>query len=144
VRNVGEHLAFQPPSPVRIESPMRAARALDALNFFLADVRTGLGPYLAVYLLTVEHWREESIGVVMAVAGIAGLVAQTPAGALIDATRCKRAVIIGAALLVTAGSLLLPLWSNFYVVALSQVVVGVAGAVFPPAIAAISLGLVGP
>ena len=34
----------------------RAWRALDALNFFLADVRGGLGPYLAIYLLTVQNW----------------------------------------------------------------------------------------
>jgi len=43
----------------------RASRALDALNFFLADVRTGLGPYLAVYLLTVRNWNEAEIGIVM-------------------------------------------------------------------------------
>jgi hypothetical protein len=35
--------------------PTRARFALDALNFSLADVRDGLGPYLAVYLLTVQH-----------------------------------------------------------------------------------------
>ena len=40
----------------------RAGRALDALNFFLADVRGGLGPYLAVYLLTVRNWNEAEIG----------------------------------------------------------------------------------
>ena len=28
---------------------------LDALNFFLADVAGGLGPYLAVYLLAVDR-----------------------------------------------------------------------------------------
>jgi hypothetical protein len=57
---------------------------LDALNFFLADVRDGLGPYLAIYLLTEQKWDEASIGVVMSVAAIAGIIAQTPAGALID------------------------------------------------------------
>ena len=39
-----------------------ARRPLDALNFFLADVRDGLGPYLAIYLLTIQHWDEASIG----------------------------------------------------------------------------------
>ncbi|KAE9893475.1 MFS transporter, partial [Enterobacteriaceae bacterium TzEc051] len=34
----------------------RAGRALDAANFFLADVRDGLGPYLAIYLLTEQRW----------------------------------------------------------------------------------------
>lgn len=45
----------------------RANRALDAANFFLADVRDGLGPYLAIYLLTVQNWDEASIGVVMSI-----------------------------------------------------------------------------
>jgi sugar phosphate permease len=65
----------------------QAGRALDAANFFLADVRDGLGPYLAVYLLTEQHWDEARIGLVMSIATIAGIVAQTPAGALIDTTR---------------------------------------------------------
>jgi len=55
-------------------------RTLDALNFFLADVRDGLGPYLAIYLLTEQKWDQASIGVVMSVAAVAGIVAQTPAG----------------------------------------------------------------
>jgi hypothetical protein len=64
----------------------RANRALDAANFFLADVRDGLGPYLAIYVLTEEKWDEASIGVVMSIATLAGILAQTPAGALVDAT----------------------------------------------------------
>jgi sugar phosphate permease len=67
-----------------------AQRPLDALNFFLADVRDGLGPYLAIYLLTKQKWNEASIGVVMSIAGLAGIAAQTPAGALIDASKAKR------------------------------------------------------
>ncbi|MBP2298116.1 MFS transporter [Azospirillum picis] len=119
-------------------------RSLDMLNFFLADVRDGLGPYLAIYLLTVQHWDEASIGLVMMLAGLAGIAAQVPAGALVDGTRYKRAVIVAAALLVTLGCVLLPWINDFAVVALLQSAVGAAGAVFPPAIAAITLGLLGP
>src|SRR3989454_12426853 len=90
------------------EDQRTARRALDALNFFLADVRDGLGPYLAIYLLTVQKWDEASIGLVMSIATLAGLLAQTPIGALVDATRAKRAVVIAAAVLVTCASLLLP------------------------------------
>ena len=53
---------------------------LDALNFFLADVRDGLGPYLAIYLLTVEKWNEASIGAVMSVAAIAAISQNTTMG----------------------------------------------------------------
>src|SRR5215471_10417761 len=98
----------------------RAGRALDAANFFLADVRDGLGPYLAVYLLTEQKWDEASIGVVMSIATIAGILAQTPAGALVDATKAKRLVMIAAAVVVTAASLLLPVMANFWPVAISQ------------------------
>lgn len=119
-------------------------RPLDGLNFFLADVRDGLGPYLAVWLLTARHWDQAAIGVVMAVGGIAGLLAQAPAGALVDASRRKRGLVVAAALLVTGCSLLLPLTPGFWPVAALQAVSGAAAALFAPAIAAITLGLVGP
>ena len=124
-------------------SLMRAHRALDATNFFLADVRDGLGPYLAVYLLTEQKWDEARIGLVMSIATIAGIVAQTPAGALVDATKAKRWVMVAAALVVTTASLSLPLFPSFVPAAISQGLAHAAGVVFPPAIAAISLGIVG-
>ncbi|MFB6450401.1 MFS transporter [Bradyrhizobium tunisiense] len=121
----------------------QAGRALDAANFFLADVRDGLGPYLAVYLLTEQHWDEARIGLVMSIATIAGIVAQTPAGALVDATRAKRLVMVIAAIMVTLASLSLPLFPSFLPVAISQGIAQAAAVMFPPAIAAVSLGIFG-
>jgi MFS family permease len=121
----------------------RASRGLDATNFFLADVRDGLGPYLAIYLLTEQKWDEARIGIVMSVATIAGILAQTPAGAFVDAIRAKRALMIGAAVAVTLASLSLPLFPGFWPVAVSQGIAHAAGTVFPPALAAVSLGVVG-
>jgi MFS family permease len=121
----------------------RAMRALDAVNFCLADVRDGLGPYLAIYLLTVQRWDEASIGAVMSIATAAGLLMQTPAGALIDQTRAKRLVVAGAAVTVTAASFILPFSPAFWPVALSQAAAHAAAAVFGPAIAAITLGSAG-
>lgn len=121
----------------------RAGRALDAANFFLADVRDGLGPYLAVYLLTEQHWDEARIGLVMSTGALAGIVAQTPAGALVDATRPKRLVMAVAAITVTIASLALPLFPGFLPVVISQSVAHAAAVVFPPAIAAVSLGIFG-
>lgn len=126
----------------------RALRGLDGLNFFLADVRDGLGPYLAIYLIAVrgpeQGWNEATTGLVMTIAGIVGLIAQTPAGALIDRSRRKRLIVIAGAIAVTLSCLALPFISNFYMVAATQSIAGIAGAVFPPALAAITLGLVGP
>lgn len=125
-------------------SQTTVARALDALNFFLADVRDGLGPYLAIYLLTEQKWDEASIGVVMSVAALAGIIAQTPAGALIDRSTAKRALMVGAAVLVTLTCLALPLIHGFALVAATQALAAAAGAIFAPAIAAVTLGIVGP
>jgi MFS family permease len=125
-------------------SDLRNTLSLDSLNFFLADVRDGLGPYLAIYLLAVHQWDPASIGVVMTLAGIATLISQGPAGALIDRTRSKRAVIAVAAILVTLSCLLLPFVSSFSLVALTQAASAVAASVFAPAISAISLGITGP
>ena len=121
----------------------RAGRALDAANFFLADVRDGLGPYLAIYLLTEQNWDEARIGVVMSIATIAGIFGQGPAGALVDATHAKRLLMAAAAILVTTASLLLPLAPSFWPVAIAQAVAHAAGVVFPPALAAVSLGIFG-
>jgi MFS family permease len=121
----------------------QAKRPLDAANFFLADVRDGLGPYLAIYLLTVQKWDAASIGVVMSIATVAGILAQTPAGALVDATRSKRVFVAGAALLVTVASLVLPWLPDFIPVAISQATAHAAAAVFAPALAAITLGIFG-
>lgn len=121
----------------------QAGRALDSANFFLADVRDGLGPYLAVYLLTEQHWDEARIGLVMSISTVAGIVAQTPAGALVDATRAKRTAMAIAAITVTLASLSLPLYPSFLPVAISQGIAQAAAVVFPPAIAAVSLGIFG-
>ena len=118
--------------------------SLDSLNFFLADVRDGLGPYLAIYLLAVHHWDPASIGVVMTLAGIAALITQTPAGALVDSSRSKRALIAVAALLVTGSCLVLPFVTSFSLVALTQALSAAAASIFAPAISAITLGMTGP
>lgn len=119
------------------------ARSLDLVNFLLADVRDGLGPYLSVYLLIAHHWDQASIGFVMAVGGIGAIVAQAPAGALVDRTTAKRALLVGGAVTITAGSLAMPLFPDFASISALQVLTGIAGSVFAPALAAITLGLVG-
>src|SRR5471032_1700396 len=73
----------------------RSLRGLDWLNFFLADVQTGVGPFLAIYLAGYA-WDEERVGLALSVGGIAGILAQTPAGALVDQAHRKR-TLIGAA-----------------------------------------------
>ncbi|WP_036255325.1 MFS transporter [Methylocapsa acidiphila] len=123
---------------------MRYEQSLDALNFFLADVRQGLGPYLAIYLLTERSWSEDKIGLVMSIGVAVGLLAQTPAGAITDASHAKRAIIIAAAVIVTGASVILPFMPSFIPVAGSQAAANAAEAFFGPTIAAITLGILGP
>jgi MFS family permease len=127
----------------RTASLRQANYALDAANFFLADVRDALGPYLAVYLLTERNWDEASIGFIMSIATIAGIAAQTPAGALVDATRAKRSLMIAAALLVTGASLVVPWLSSFGPIAVAQASAHAGGVVFAPTLAAVTLGIFG-
>lgn len=124
--------------------PTATARKLDAVNFFLADVRDGLGPYLAIYLLTVQNWNEASIGLVLAAGGIAGILAQTPAGALVDAVPHKRRVLAAAAILVTLSSLAIPFLSSTIAVTAANAASGIAASAIAPALAAITLGIAGP
>jgi MFS family permease len=134
--------------PPRPHGRDRNGRALDAMNAFLADVRDGLGPYLAIYLVSVrgpDHgWDEETAGMVMTIAGIAGLLATTPAGALVDKVHAKRAILVAAAVVITLASLSLTIVSGFTMVAITQSLAAIAGAIFAPGIAAITLGIVGP
>ncbi|HEY9730424.1 MAG TPA: MFS transporter [Drouetiella sp.] len=136
------HTVLQPTASSR--ASQRSLWALDALNFFLADVVGGVGPYLAVYLKSALRWDAGSIGVAMATASVCAVIAQTPAGALVDKTVHKRAVISIAALTIALGAVLLVASPCFPCVIGSQVLIGSASAFLPPAVAAISLGLVGP
>ncbi|MFL5253760.1 MAG: MFS transporter [Rhodopila sp.] len=117
-------------------------RSLDALNFLLADVRGALRPFLNVFLVTQQHWSQSSVGVVTSVGGLLGLVAQTPVGAAIDATRAKRGLIIAALCVLAAGAVVIFAWSSFWPVLIANTLMAVVGDVFGPAVAALTLGLV--
>jgi predicted MFS family arabinose efflux permease len=121
---------------------VRTLRGLDWLNFFLADVQTGVGPFLAIYLAGYG-WNEQRVGIALTIGGIAGIVAQTPAGALVDHLRSKRALIAIGIVALVAGALLIALAPTFWSVMSAQVLIGGTSSVFGPAICAISLGIVG-
>jgi MFS family permease len=127
---------------MRRSASAASLRALDALNVFLADVRDGLGPYLAIYL-TMRHWDPGRIGIAMSAMGIAAVAAQTPAGAFIDRTRHKRLAIAAAAAAVGVGAIAMVLRPTFSTILAAQGLMGAASAIFGPAIAAVTLGLVG-
>jgi MFS family permease len=116
---------------------------LDWLCFLLADVKDGIGPFLAVFLPSAQHWDPGRAGLALTIGGVATVLARAPAGALVDGLRAKRALIALAAVAVAASAGVMAMWPRFWPVALAQAVGGAADAVFPAAVAAISLGIVG-
>ncbi|WP_186807780.1 MFS transporter [Swaminathania salitolerans] len=131
-------------SSFRRSAPSPASSGgLDATNFFLADVQGGVGPYLTVFLTSARHWQAGPVGLAMAVAGFAAALCQIPAGLLVDATRWKRLLIAAAALITAVSCLLIVSFEGVAPVLAAQIMLGAASAVIPPALSAISLGLVG-
>jgi MFS family permease len=122
--------------------PARGPRALDLLNFFVADVQTGFGPFVAVYL-TTHKWTQVEIGFALTLGTMVALVSQIPAGALVDAMRNKRAAASGALIGVIIAASLLALRPTQLPVLVAQVLHAFASCILTPAIAAISLHLVG-
>jgi len=117
-------------------------RALDLVNFFVADVQTGFGPFVAVYL-TTHKWTQVEIGFALTLGTVTSLVSQLPAGILVDSMRNKRMAASGALVGVIIAALLLAVQPEQLPVLVAQILHGFASCVITPAIAAISLHLAG-
>jgi MFS family permease len=116
---------------------------LAALNFFMADVGGGLGPFLATWLASAAHWDPARIGLVTTISGIAGLACNGPAGALVDRAGRPRLWLAVAAVAIVAGCLGLLPAQRFIPVLLSQIAAAAGGALTGPALTALTLGIVG-
>lgn len=123
--------------------PLRSLQALCLLNFFMADVRDGLGPFLGIYL-TQRHWSPDAVGWVMSDGGLAGLVATLPAELVADACYQRRLLLITGSLIIAGATLLLWYVPGETVVLISQAVTGFAAAFIGPLLTAVTLGLTGP
>jgi MFS family permease len=110
--------------------------------FFVADVQTGFGPFVSVYL-TAQRWTQIDIGLVLSAAGFVSLIGQMPGGALVDAARSERRVAAIAVAAICISALAYAALPVFPVVLSASVLHALASCVLGPAIAAISLGLVG-
>jgi MFS family permease len=120
----------------------QSLRAFDGVNFFVGSALAGFGPFVTVFL-GEQDWRQEDIGFVLTVGGIAGLVSQYPGGELLDAARSKRLVLALGISVVGLSALMMGLWPTYAVVLIALVLLGSTGGFVGPAIPAISLGLVG-
>ncbi|RZM27572.1 MAG: MFS transporter [Pedobacter sp.] len=114
---------------------------LQALNFFMADLQAGIGPFLGIFLLA-HGWKSGLIGSVMTIGGVAGMVMTIPAGALIDATKRKRFYVVISAIFSILASGIVLFTQEFWLVSISQVATAIAGSAIGPAIIGITLGIV--
>lgn len=121
---------------------IRERVALQAVNFFMADMEAGMGPFLGV-LLASRGWSTGAIGAVITLGAIVGMITVVPAGALVDATTRKRACVITVGLGAVAASAVILTSGHFWVVAAAQAVMCISGATIAPAVIGITLGLVG-
>jgi MFS family permease len=115
---------------------------LDGLSFFVANVQTGFGPFIAAYLAS-QAWTQGQIGLALSIGTATFMVAQVPCGALVDATRFKGRVAAFAVLAIVASALLLALFPARLPVFMAEVLHGLASCILTPAIAALSLAAVG-
>jgi MFS family permease len=130
-----------PEVPANSGVKSRAIWPLQALNFFMADMQAGIGPFLGVFLLA-HGWQSGLIGSVMTIGGVAGMMMTGPAGALIDATSHKRNYVVIPGVCTVLASAVILLSQNFWFVAVSQIATAIAGAAIGPAVSGITLGIV--
>ncbi len=141
LRRAAEHYREARKS-LRTPVSAQSRRGLDWMNFFIADVQTGFGTFVAFYLAQLG-WSQGSIGIALAAGGIAGVASQIPGGALADAVTWKRGLAALGILMTGAAALILAFAPNFPAVFLAQILQGGTAGIITPAIGAISLGLVG-
>lgn len=120
----------------------RTLFALDGLNFLLADVQAGMGPFLAMYL-AAHAWNEQRVGLALMVCSVAGILTQAPAGGLVDSTRSKRALVAVAVMALATGAMVIAWMPSLWPILGAQVLIGGVSSVFVPAVCAMSLGIVG-
>ncbi len=126
----------------RQEATRRAGLGLDWLNLFVANVQTGFGPFLAVYL-TTAGWTQTSIGVALSIGTVTAMASQVPAGALVDAIRRKTRVAVFSILAFTASALLFTIEPIPLFVYLGQILHAFSSCTLGPAIVAMSFAVAG-
>jgi Major Facilitator Superfamily len=120
----------------------QSRQGLDWLNFFLADIQTGFGAFVAFYLADLG-WDKGHVGLALSAGTVAGLIAHIPGGAIVDWAPWKRGLAAFGIVMIGASGLILALAPTFALVFAAEILHGISGGIVTPAIAALSLGLVG-
>jgi MFS family permease len=118
------------------------AGGLDWLNLFVANIQTGFGPFISVYL-TTQGWTLTAIGFALSLGTITSMASQLPAGALVDAVRNKSRVAGFSILVFTLSALLFTVEPIPLFIYLAEVLHGFSSCTLGPAIVAMSLAVAG-
>ena len=129
-------------SKPKLAPKKKSVHALEAANFFLADVQTGLGPFLAAYLAGAG-WEPGRVGMALTIGGIITVVLQAPAGAIVDQLRSKKMILVVASAVLALGAVLLSVTAAPWAVYTSQMLIGGAAPFLAPTLAAVTMGIVG-
>jgi MFS family permease len=132
----------RPPAIVADHSHVRAGYGLDGLNLFVANIQTGFGPFIAVFL-TSQGWTQTAVGFALSIGTVTAMISQVPAGALVDAIRSKTMVALFSVLAFAGSALLFALWPTTLSIYLAEILHGFSSCTLGPAIAALSLVIAG-
>lgn len=121
----------------------QSIRGLNGLLFCISDVRHGVGPLLSIFLRGSLHWDAGRIGLALGIIDLSAVITQIPSSLFVDATRHKRALVVGSCSLIILGSLSILFFSSFFAILAAQLFMGIAIATLTPALGGITLGLVG-
>jgi MFS family permease len=123
-----------------VKAAVGTLRSLSWLNFTIAAMQAGFGPFVSVRL-TASGWDPGTIGMVLSAGSIASVAAQVPSGAIIDHFGAKRMMAAVAIAGSISALLMLALAPSVPLVLGAEVVQGGAGVGLSLAVAAITLGV---
>ena len=122
---------------------MTPSIGLPVVNFFMADIGGGMGPFLSTWLSQAEKWPPNEIGLVLSAGLVAGMLMATPAGALIDRLGRPRLMLGVSCLMIMGGTLLMFVVHGLWPILLAQIVVASGGALGGPSLTALTMATVG-
>jgi MFS family permease len=118
------------------------SRGLDWFNLFVANIQTGFGPFIAVYLSS-QSWTQTAIGLALSIGTVSSMASQVPAGALVDLMPNKTRVAAFSVIVFTACALMFAIHPIPLFVYLAEILHGISSCTLGPAIAAMSLVIAG-
>jgi len=127
---------------VPVEETQACRVGLNGLNLSIAMVQTGFGPFVAVWL-TRQGWTDTEIGIALSIGTASALIAQLPAGMLVDAMRARWLAVLGGLIALAGAALLFVAPASVPTIWTAQVLHALASVIITPAIAALTLSICG-